>query len=125
MPNPTRQEIINAHEALEDMHHIARKTTEKWDEEGITDFWKSLILKALPPRPQPTMAEVEWDSDKHYLVEAEHPGLGKVIMIDTVFYTEVTYIYVLVTDEDETYGCLASPSNLTSTGKRYTLTEEA
>lgn len=124
MNNPTRQEIINAHEALEDMHHIARKTTEKWDEEGITDFWKSLILRALPPKPQPTMAEVEWDSDKHYLTEAEHPGLSKVIMIDKVFYTEDTYIYVLITDEDETYGCLASPSNLTPTGKRYTLTEE-
>lgn len=125
MPNPTRAQILNAHEALEELKNVALSAADFCGDTEKYLAWKSEIIAALPPRPQPTMAEVEWDSDKHYLVEAEHPGLGKVIMIDTVFYTEVTYIYVLVTDEDETYGCLASPSNLTSTGKRYTLTEEA
>lgn len=120
MPNPTRQQIINAHEALEDMHHIARKTTEKWDEEGITDFWKSLILKALPPKPQPTMAEVEWDDDKHYLAEAEHPDFGKVIMLGLNAYSMIDFF------APERYASRfkdTHPANLTPTGRRYTLTE--
>ena len=124
MPNPTRQEIIRAHEALSDLTYLADKyitsTLGGLDE---TRKLRQSILAALPPKPQPTMAEVEWDSDKHFLTEAEHPASGKVIMVDTVFYTEDTYIYVLTTDEDETYGFLAIPSNLTPTGKRYTLTE--
>ena len=121
MTTPTRQEIINAHEALSDLTYLADKyitsTLGGLDE---TRKLRQSILAALPPKPQPTMAEVEWDDDKHYLAEAEHPTSGKVVMI---FYTEDTYIYVLTTDEDETYGFLATPSNLTPTGKRYTLTE--
>lgn len=113
MPNPTRQEIIDAHNALDALYKRAAKIVPN-------SALKTYVLKALPPKPTPTMAEVKWDDDKHYLAEAEHPTSGKVVM---VFYTEDTYIYVLVTDEDETYGYLASPSNLTPTGKRYTLTE--
>lgn len=119
MSNLTREDIIEAHEALEDMHHIARKTTEKWDEEGITDFWKSLILKALPPKPQPTMAEIEWDDNKHYLAEAEHPGWGKVIMLGI---GEEKLIDVFIPHLRES-NCIVPRGNLTPTGKRYTLTE--
>lgn len=121
MTTPTRQEIINAHEALSDITYLAdtylSSISGRLDE---TRELRQTILRALPPKPQPTMAEVEWDDNEHYLAEAEHPTSGKVVM---VFYTEDTYIYVLVTEEDETYGFLATPSNLTPTGKRYTLTE--
>ena len=121
MTNPTRQEIINAHEALEDMHHIARKTTEKWDEEGLTDFWKSLILKALPPKPKPTMAEIKWDDDKHYLAEAENPAWGKVLMLGMSHDSkEVT---TLIKTDKVVYLPGLPPQSLTPTGKRYTLTE--
>ena len=113
MTDLTRQEIIDAHEALEKLCQRLPATRAA----------KETILRALPPLPRLTMAEIAWDSDKHYLAEAEHPASGKVIMVDTVFYTEDAYIYALVTDEDETYGCLESPSNLTPTGRRYTLTE--
>mgnify|MGYP007030293227 CR=1 FL=1 len=123
MPNPTRAQILNAHEALEELKNVALSAADFCGETEKYLAWKSEIIAALPPLPRPTMAEVEWDSDKHYLAEAEHPASGKVIMVDTVFYTEDDYIYVLVTDEDETYGCLASPKNLTPTGRRYTLTE--
>ena len=123
MPNPTHQEIINAHEALEDMHHIARKTTEKWDEEGITDFWKSLILKALPPKPRPTMAEVEWDNRKHFLavVEVDHEKYKRAIMLKQDVPGEVIECFALHPNK-----CVVgyfSPDMLTLTGKRYTLTE--
>lgn len=121
MPNPTRQEIIRAHEALEDMHHIARKTTEKWDEEGLTDFWKSLILRALPPLPRPTMAEVEWDDNEHYLAEAEHPIWGRSIMI---FQSADTgNIFIEFRKNGERNLVYTPPGSLTPTGKRYTLTE--
>ena len=120
MPNPTRAQILNAHEALEELKNVALSAADFCGDTEKYLAWKSEIIAALPPKPQPTMAEFEWDDDKHYLAEAEHPTSGKVVM---VFYTEDTYIYVLVTDEDETYGYLASPSNLTPTGKRYTLTE--
>lgn len=119
MPNPTRQEIIRAHEALEDMHHIARKTTEKWDEEGITDFWKSLILKALPPKPKPTMNEIEWDDDEHFLAEAEHPDWGKVVMLRESALT----IFVQPIEKRMGDIHVARVEELTPTGKRYTLTE--
>lgn len=118
MPNPTRQEIIDAHDALGELRALAESNPPRHDTHA--EKLEGHIFAALPPLPQPTMAEVEWDDNKHYLAEAEHPTSGKVVM---VFYTEDTYIYVLVTDEDETYGYLASPSNLTPTGKRYTLTE--
>lgn len=123
MPNPTRAQILNAHEALEELKNVALSAADFCGDTEKYLAWKSEIIAALPPKPQPTMAEVEWDSDKHFLTEAEHPASGKVIMVDTVFYTEDTYIYALTTDEDESYGFLASPSNLTPTGKRYTLTE--
>ena len=124
MTTPTRQEIIDAHEALDCLTYLAESfaLSVSGDRDDIKKLQQT-TLAALPTKPQPTMDEIEWDSDKHFLTEAEHPGLGKAIMIDMVFYTEDTYIYVLVTDEDETYGCLASPSNLTPTGRRYTLTE--
>ncbi len=32
--------------------------------------------------PTPTMANIEWDDNKHFLAEAEHPIYGTVIMID-------------------------------------------
>ncbi|MCZ9300507.1 hypothetical protein [Corynebacterium marquesiae] len=121
MTNPTRQEIINAHEALEDMHHIARKTTEKWDEEGITDFWKSLILRALPPKPKPTMAEVEWDDDKHFMAEVEHPVEGKAILI--VPSDTDGYIHCFIREGSRVLANELESNSLTPTGKRYTLTE--
>lgn len=116
MSNPTRQEIIDA--------QLARQWAE-WNKscEVSSPEIQAAANFILAHTTPPTMADVKWDDEKHYLAEAEHPLFGKVIMVDTVFYTEDTYIYALTTDEDETYGFLASPSNLTPTGKRYTLTE--
>lgn len=82
MSQPTRQEIIRAHEALSDLTYLADKyitsTLGGLDE---TRKLRQSILAALPPKPQPTMAEVEWDDDKHYLAEAEHVDWGKVVML--------------------------------------------
>ena len=120
MSNPTRQEIIDAHEALIELCRLAEElaVTEVQDRQA----WKyhASILAALPPRPQPTMAEVEWDDDKHYLAEAEHPQLGKVIMLSINAYDLIDFIG---SDRYASRFKDTHPANLTPTGKRYTLTE--
>lgn len=111
MPNPTRDQIISAHEALETL--CARVP-----EETPVYAMKSLILAALPPRPQPTMAEVEWDDDKHYLAEAEHADGYTVIMLSAEPGIVQTFHYGEVDRARYSF-----PEDLTPTGKRYTLTE--
>lgn len=106
MPNPTRQEIINAYAALYVL----------CDSLPATRAAKEAILAALPPRPQPTMAEVEWDDDKHYLAEAEFKGYGPAIML-----WETTGECISVIRGGLVWA--ARPEELTPTGKRYTLTE--
>jgi len=64
MTNPTRQEIVNAYEALSDITYLAdtylSSISGRLDE---TRELRQTILRALPPLPRPTMAEVEWDDD--------------------------------------------------------------
>lgn len=111
MPNPTRQQIINAHEELEKLCQRLPATRAA----------KETILRALPPKPQPTMAEVEWDGDKHRLAEAEHSDYGEVIMLNRSLNTG--NVRILLNEYGEFRMAYALPQNLTPTGKRYTLTE--
>ncbi len=68
---PTRQDIIDAHDALEELcERLPATRAAKLD-----------ILKALPPRPKLTMAEIDWDDSKYYLAEAEHSLHGPVTML--------------------------------------------
>ena len=106
MSNPTRQEIIEAHEALEALSKRSLGTR----------YVEMAILKALPPRPQPTMAEIEWDDDKHYLAEAEFDGHGPSIMLRETTSNCISVISGGLVRP-------AFPEELTPTGKRYTLTE--
>ena len=71
MSNPTRQEIIEAHKALDALDLVAWNTAEDWDDMELSGLWKSQILKALPPKPQLTMDDVDWEQDKHFLAIAE------------------------------------------------------
>lgn len=116
MSNPTRQEIIDAHEALIELCRLAEElaVTEVQDRQA----WKchASIRAALPPKPQPTMAEVEWDNDKHCLAEAEFKGHGPSIML-----WETTSERISVINGGLVWA--ARPEELTPTGKRYTLTE--
>lgn len=121
MTNPTRQEIIDAHEALSDLTYLADKyitsTLGGLDE---TRKLRQSILAALPPKPQPTMAEVEWDDEKHYLAEAEQCKYGKVIMLGL---DETGFIEFFIPRLSENRYGRVHPDTLTPTGKRYTLTE--
>lgn len=116
MSNPTRQEIIDAHDALESLCKRLPGTRRA----------EMAILAALPPIPRPTMAEVEWDDDKHYLAEAEHLQFGKVIMLGKGPLSgdvRITRIKGKGAIESHTLWQTVEPDSLTPTGKRYTLTE--
>lgn len=113
MPNPTRQEIIDAHDALEALCKRLLGTR----------YAEMAILAALPPRPQPTMAEVKWDDNKHYLAEAESPSYGKVIMLFQQRDTRNIFVDIPVPEWEECQFKFIDAANLTPTGKRYTLTE--
>lgn len=121
MSNPTRQEIINAHEALIELCRLAEElaVTEVQDRQA----WKyhASIRAALPPRPQPTMAEVEWDDDKHYLAEVENRIWGRGVML--YLDGERDTILCQFQQEGEPYTLQCELDTLTPTGKRYTLTE--
>ncbi|OFK27212.1 hypothetical protein HMPREF2822_12275 [Corynebacterium sp. HMSC062E11] len=121
MTNPTRQEIIDANSALASLVCFALSNTSDPDEKDWIKTEGRAIAAVLPPRPRPTMAEVEWDDDVHYLAEAETPDLvGKVVMLRK---TESGLIeFTMTTCTPLTKGC-TWPEKLTPTGKRYTLTE--
>lgn len=108
---PTHEEIVAAHEALEKL----------CDRLPATRAAKESILRVLPPKPQPTMAEVEWDDEKHYLAEAKHPEYGKVIML----YHDGEYggIQHFYKNGNPSGTIFSDPDDLTLTGKRYTLAE--
>ncbi|CQD05061.1 conserved hypothetical protein [Corynebacterium striatum] len=112
MPNPTRQEIIEAYRELDMLLGFYDDRNPKRVPEC-----RAIIEKALPPRPQPTMADVEWDDDEHYLAEAEYPYHGRVIMLSE----KDGWIKYFDERERKAYDVLARA--LTPTGKRYTLTE--
>lgn len=116
MTNPTRQEIIDAHEALLELSGLAEELAVT--EVEARQAWKyhAYILAALPPKPRPTMADVEWDNDKHYLAEAEQENGGNVIML---WKFKMGYTSVI----GDGYVASVESKYLTPTGKRYTLTE--
>lgn len=121
MPNPTRQEIINANNALAALVCVALSNTSDPDEKDWIRTIARALTAALPPKPQPTMAEVEWDDEEHYLAEAEHVDWGKVVMLyyDGQF-NRIQYFCKL---DEPNMVVYSDPANLTPTGKRYTLTE--
>lgn len=119
MTNPTRKEIIDAHKALGELCRLAEnpplfvfKDPHKIDE------LRQTMLKALPAHP--TMAEIEWDDDKHYLAEAEQIFYGTVIMLGLNENGSVVFI---TPNSREVNYSTAYPDSVTPTGKRYTLTE--
>lgn len=119
MPNPTRQDIIDAHDALAELRALVESNPPRHDTHA--EKLESRIFAALPPLPQPTMAEVEWDDEKHYLAEAEHPGWGKVIMLGMTPDSKV--VRTLTKKDGAFHFPSVPPKSLTPTGRRYTLTE--
>ena len=106
MTNPTPQEIRAAYASLNELLKAAEGTP------GIFAMRKA-IERVMP---QPTMADVEWDDDLHYLAEAELAGRTKVIMLRKTAEERITFIEDGIT-------ATVCPKSLTPTGRRYILTE--
>lgn len=121
MTDPTRQEILDAYSALEELKNVALSAADFCGDTEKFLMWKNEILKALPPKPQPTMAEIEWDDEKHRFAEAEYPTYGNVIMLDNTTNNEG--IKVLFKGNDGFHFSYIYPESLTPTGRRYTLKE--
>lgn len=68
MTNPTRQEIIDAHEALEKLKDRALYAADFFGPVDACLLWKSETLKALPPKPRAIEAG-EWDTLHRLLTE--------------------------------------------------------
>lgn len=112
MPNPTRQEILDAQLARQWAERNKACEVSSPEIQAAANF----ILAHTTP---PTMADVEWDDDEHYLAEAETNGV-KVVML---------------AQHGDVIRCIQPPNaggivvglprqELTPTGRRYTLTEE-
>ena len=111
MPSSTRKDLIDAYQELDMLIGFYEDRNPSRAPEC-----RHIIERVLPPRPRPTMAEVEWDDDKHYLAEAEFKGYGPAIML-----WETTGECISVIRGGLVWA--ARPEELTPTGKRYTLTE--
>lgn len=112
--NPTRKEILDA--------QLARQWAE-WNKscEVSSPEIQAAANFILAHTTPPTMADVEWDDELHYLAEAEHPKLGKVIMLSRSGHR--SDIYYLRSGVDGRVIGLDSPDKLTPTGRRYVLQE--
>lgn len=111
MTEPTRQMIITAHEALENLETVIWAEVKDFDDLHLSELCMSQIRAALPPKPAPTMAEVEWNEEKHGLAEATHAEFGRVIMVkQSLGGDEIGIVYK---QEDEAFYELVSPDTLT------------
>lgn len=118
MTTPTRDQILTAHRALAHLCNAASDGL--FISEQAAHSIKDQILAALPPKPRPTMADVEWDNNVHYLAEAEQNIHGKVIMLGL---DENGMIEYFTPRSRECRYDAAYRKTLTPTGRRYTLTE--
>ena len=120
MPNPTRQEIVDAYTAVTTLARLAEEFTPVRVEEHkeINDLHLA-VRAALPPKPQPTMAEIEWDDKKHYLAEAESESGVKVVMLSQ----NRDFIRCIQPPNAGDVVIGVPSEDLTPTGRRYTPTE--
>ena len=102
---------------------LARKWAERIMATPEREYAPSTIAAAehiLATTTPPTMADVEWDDDKHYLAEAESKSGLKVVMLHLLTETQ---ILCLGKGNRTTWTYYYNPEDLTPTGKRYTLAE--
>lgn len=123
MTNPTRQEIIESQLARQWAEKVQQFDAEheRTGRSYSGDPMRAAAEYILSHIPSPTMAEVEWDDDKHYLAEAEHVDWGKVVML--YYDGQSNRIQYFCKLDEPNMVVYSDPANLTPTGKRYTLAE--
>lgn len=120
MSNLTRQEIVSAHEAMDELNKRALRHRAHYGDNSFLD-WLEAVSKALPTKPQITMSEVDWEHDKHFLAVAEDTrDKQRLIML----FPEVNGLIRCVNEEGlRSYTEAILREYLVPTGERYTLTE--
>lgn len=108
----TREELVEAHKALDEVCHIAEHGNGHRPSKA-----REQVLAALPPKPRPTMAEIGWDEDEHYLAEAVHPKYGKVAMYCIGLTGE--WIGIMHWDGENVDYFTSGLAELEPTGKHY------
>lgn len=120
MTDSNRQEAIAAHNALAALVCFGQVHSVDPEEAEWIKIKGKEVAAVLPPRPRPTMAEIEW-GDEHFLAEAEHPDYGLVIMLSEGVEPGVIHVMCCEDKVDRVYQ--VSDECLTPTGRRYTLTD--
>lgn len=112
MTDLTRQEIIDA--------QLARQWAE-WNKscEVSSPEIQAAANFILAHTTPPTMAEIEWDEEEHFLAEAKHPKWGKVVML----YEFDEFISVMQTSDGPKVALGDVKERFTPTGRRYVLQE--
>lgn len=108
MTSPTREEIQTAYDALETLTNTCIHSGD------LAEELQELVLRVLPPKPLPTMADVEWDDDLHFLAGATTPIGREAVML---WHDDVESGNIITTTGEW------RRDQLTPTGKRYMLTE--
>lgn len=121
MSEPTHQQIIDAYEALDELKKWANNHLTYYGDGSHLDQVER-ILSVIPPRPNPTMDEIVWDDNKHFLSAALHPEHGEVVMlVKDCFNGNIGFLFK---DEEGFNDILyTAPRNLTPTANKYVLKE--
>lgn len=103
---------------MNNTERLAREWAQSQDPKNLTDAMKAVREHILATTTQATMANLEWDDEKHYLTGAVDCNGNEVIMVGKTKST----IQVCDPDKWPTLE-LEDPKNLTPNGKRYELRE--
>ena len=114
MANPTRQEILEAHDALGKLSFLVEDLAATVEEARRAWNYHDSVLAALPPKPELTTAEIGWDNDEYYLSEADHSAYGLVIMIGEGIAPDTIRVV-----RAGGHACEVAAGDLTPTGHRY------
>lgn len=123
MNQPTLEEILKAQLARQWAEQVQQFDAE-YELTGrnySSDPMRAAAEYILSHAPAPTMAEVEWDDDKHYMAEAEHVREYTVIMLKPM--RSEPRIKCLAFHDGDFCIVYSDPEDLTPTGRRYTPTQ--
>lgn len=114
MSNLTRKEIIEAHTALESL------TNTSIHGGGLAEELQESVLRALPDLPRPTMDDVCWEWDKHFLAIVEDTRDNKRYIM---LFPDMSDHIRCIGEEPHGYAEAILREYLVPTGERYTLVD--
>lgn len=107
---------ISAHEALS---VLAAYSTGPLPERAVQGYANE-VRKALPPVPKPTMNDVNWERDIHFLAIAEDTRDNqRYIML----FPEISGHIRCITEDPQSYTLALLREFLVPTGERYELVD--